>query len=291
MKFLPDAVGRKVARQILVGRKHSPAILFVGGVAGVITSTVMACKATLRIEDVLKDTQNKQEAVRELKHDDYSEDDRKKDLAYLQIRNVVAITKLYAPSVIVGVVSIGALVGSHQILTKRNAALTAAYAALEKGFRDYRKRVIDAIGEEKEEKLYYPREEIEETDEKGKKTKTSVALPGTPSIYARFFDEYNKNWNPNPEYNMAFLKAQQNYANDMLLARGHVFLNEIYDALGLERSKPGAVVGWVTSADGDNFIDFGIFNGKNKAARLFVNGGEPSILLDFNVDGVIYDKI
>lgn len=291
MKFLPDTVARKVARQVLVGRKHSPTILFVGGVAGVITSTVLACRATLKLEEVLAETQENIETAQTLQHDNYSEDDRKKDLAYLQIRNVVSITKLYAPAVIVGVVSISALVGSHQILTKRNAALTAAYAALEKGFKDYRKRVIDAIGEEKEEKLYYPRKEIEDVDESGKKTKVNHATEHTASIYARFFDEYNRNWNRNPEYNMAFLKAQQNYANDMLLARGHVFLNEVYDSLGMERTTAGAVVGWVVSKDGDNYIDFGIFNGKNERARVFVNGGEPSILLDFNVDGVIYDKI
>jgi hypothetical protein len=63
--------------------------------------------------------------------------------------------------------------------------------------------------------------------------------------------------------------------------------------LGIDRSKAGSVVGWVITKEGtgDNFIDFGVFDGDNPRARDFVNGREGSILLDFNVDGVIYDKI
>jgi hypothetical protein len=85
-----------------------------------------------------------------------------------------------------------------------------------------------------------------------------------------------------------FLQCQQNYFNQQLKARGHVFLNEIYDAIGLERSKAGTIVGWVTDGNGDGYIDFGMFE---DASRRFINGIEPSILLDFNVDGVIYDLI
>jgi hypothetical protein len=117
--------------------------------------------------------------------------------------------------------------------------------------------------------------------------------PDDPSIYARFFDPTSPSWSKEPEYNLIFLKCQQNYANDLLKSRGHVFLNEVYDMLGMERSKAGAVVGWLLSKNGDtdNFVNFGVFDGREQVARDFVNGREGAILLDFSVDGVIYDGI
>ena len=84
---------------------------------------------------------------------------------------------------------------------------------------------------------------------------------------------------------------QQTFFNDLLLSRGHLFLNEVYDQIGIDRTKAGQVVGWVVSKDGDNFVDFGLFDGSTQEKRMFVNGHENSVLLDFNVDGVIYDKI
>ena len=135
---------------------------------------------------------------------------------------------------------------------------------------------------------------VMEMNEKGKtvtstKTIETVDKDGI-SQYARFFDESCINWSKTPEYNLMFLNGQQNFANDLLNARGHVFLNEVYDMLGIPRSQAGAVVGWVKGV-GDDYIDFGIFEGKTAAARAFVNGAERNILIDFNVDGVIYDLI
>jgi hypothetical protein len=179
-------------------------------------------------------------------------------------------------------------------MTKRAVALTAAYGALEKGFNEYRGRVIEKYGEEEDRNLRYGSQQIEVVDPKsGKKKMLTRVSSDIPSIYARFFDVSSSSWNKEPEYNLMFLQCQQNYANDKLHARGHVFLNEVYDMLGLERSKAGAVVGWILSKNGetDNYIDFGVFDGKTQSARDFVNGFEGSILLDFNVDGVIYDKI
>jgi hypothetical protein len=202
---------------------------------------------------------------------------------------------LYAPAIACGALSIGALAGSHRVLTKRNLALTAAYSAVEKGFNDYRTRVVEEFGEDKDRELRYGTDTEKITTEgKDGKTKTKevkIVGPNSASVYARFFDEYCKNWKRQPEYNLLFLQCQQNYANDLLQSRGHIFLNEVYDMIGIDRSKAGAVVGWVISKDGDNFVDFGIFDGDNPKARDFVNGREGSILLDFNVDGVIYDKI
>lgn len=293
MRFIPNALSAKVARQVLQSRKHSPTFLFAAGVTGVTCSTVLACRATLKLEDVLTRAQHDLAIAKELEHEDYSDQDRKKDTAIIYVRSAVAVGTLYAPAVLVGAASISALTASHAILSRRNVALTAAYAALEKGFSEYRERVIEKYGEEEDRKLRYEMETVIVDDDKGVAKPVLRAAPGAESIYARFFDPFSKSWSKEPEYNLLFLKAQQNYANDLLRSRGHVFLNEVYDMLGIERSQAGQVVGWVISKNsnrGDNFIDFGIFDGDN-SSRDFVNGREGSILLDFNVDGVIWDKI
>jgi hypothetical protein len=294
MKLVPVVIGRTIARNTLLAQKNSPGVLFGAGVVGMVGSTVLACRATLKMETVLDEAKNKLDTAKTLEHKDYSERDRQRDISLIYFQSSVKIARLYIPAVVVGSVSIAALTRSHNILTSRNVALTAAYSALEKGFGEYRARVVEKYGEEEDQRLRYGVREVEITDEKTGKTKTveRVALDD-PSVYARFFDNYSTSWEKEPEYNLFFLKSQQNYANDLLRSRGHVFLNEVYDMIGIPRSKAGAVVGWILSRNGetDNYINFGIFDGRTGQARDFVNGLEGAILLDFNVDGVIYDKI
>lgn len=297
LKALATTVSSTVGRQLLKGQKHSPTILFAGGVVGVITTTVLAARATLKLEEVLDHSAKNRELADDLlsqNRKDYTADDHQKDVAYIKVKTAVNIAKLYGPTVILGLVSIGALAGSHNILSKRNAALTAAYGAMKKGFDEYRKRVVDELGEDKDREFRYGSEsrEIVEETETGPQTRTVQRAKHGSSIYARLFGQDSSNsWSPTPEYNLLFLKSQQNMANDQLRARGHVFLNEVYDSLGLERSKEGAIVGWVWD-NGDGYIDFGIFDRQMTPQALdFFTGHEGQILLDFNVDGVIYDKI
>jgi hypothetical protein len=294
MQFIPAVVGQTVARNTLLVQKASPGLLFGAGIVGTVASTVLACRATLKMNEVLDESKDKLHTAKTLVHDNYSEQDRRRDVSLIYFQTSVKVVRLYGPAVIVGGLSIAALTSSHNILTRRNAALTAAYAALDKGFKEYRARVVAKYGEEEDQHLRYGTREIEVIDpETNKKTKVVRVAPGDPSIYARFFDDNSTEWSKEPEYNMLFLKAQQNFANDLLHHRGHVFLNEVYDMLGLERSKAGAVVGWIISKNGstDNFINFGVFDDKSDRARDFVNGFEGAILLDFNVDGLIFDKL
>lgn len=286
MKFIPSVVTSKVARQILVAQKHSPRILFAAGIAGGITSTVLACRATLKLTPVLDDLEYAVNDVK--KYRDEHSTDYYKDLTYVYARGAYNVTRLYAPAVAVGSLSVAALTGSHVTLTRRNASLTAAYAATSKAFDDYRERVKEELGEEKERDIKHAMKLTETVDENGKKVKVMTADPNKWSMYARFFDESSSSWQKNPELNRIFVQAQQNYANHLLHARGHVFLNEVYDMLGLARSKAGAIVGWAVSDHGDNYIDFGMFEAANAD---FVNGWERSVLLDFNVDGNILDLI
>jgi hypothetical protein len=284
-----------IGRIILKTGKHSPTILFVGGVVGVVATTVLASRGTLQFQkDVLELKADLDTAKEVLARDSeaYTREDYNKDVVTLNAKLVVAASKRYAPAVFVGFISIAMLTKSHRILTSRNAAVTAAYAALEKGFDEYRRRVVQEYGEEIDRRLRFSRDlELKpKLDSAGKEIKSS-RNPYDYSVYARFFDQTCKDYNSESEYNFMFLRAKQNYANDLLRSRGHVFLNEVYSMLGFEHSKAGAVVGWIISSEGDNFIDFGIFDHDRERARAFVNGHESAILLDFNVDGVIYDKI
>ena len=137
-----------------------------------------------------------------------------------------------------------------------------------------------------------------ELDEDGKEKTSKVTVntvdPNELSEFARFYDDGCTGWTKDPELNLAFLKKQQCWANDLLKSRGWLTLNEVYDMLGITRTAAGMVVGWIYDEKhpvGDNFVDFGIYDINNEANRRFVNGLERTILLDFNVDGNIYDKI
>jgi hypothetical protein len=282
MNIIPNAMSRQVFRSALILKKHSPSIMFVGGVVGVVTSTVLACKATLKLPDALTEMQAELDEVKY-----HVDEPDSKDIAYVYAKNIAYIARIYAPAVVVGVVSISSLTGSHIALNKRNAGLTAAYAALSKAYGEYRERISEEFGEQKEKDIYHAAL-VEKVKSEDGKEEIAVVDPNKWSPYARFFDECSPNWQKNAELNRLFVQCQQNYANHLLHARGHVFLNEIYDMLGLERSKAGAVVGWVINNEGDNYIDFGMYQA---SSNRFVNGEERTVLLDFNVDGVIYDKI
>lgn len=292
MKLIPASVALKMSRQMLSLQKSSPNLLFGAGIVGAVGSTVLACRATLRVEEVLTEIQGTLETVKTTQHHDYSEKDRSKDEYVVKVQGALALAKLYAPAIALGVVSVAALTKSHTILNERNAALTAAYAAIERSFAEYRSRVVDKYGEVADQHMRYGVEKGDFVDPDTGRTRKIDRVDGevVPSQYARFFDPLCSLWQKEPEYNRLFLKCQQNYANDLLHARGHLFLNEVYQMLGLDHSKAGAVTGWILSDEGDNFVDFGVFTGTD-AVRDFVNGREGSILLDFNVDGLIYDKI
>lgn len=293
LKFVSEPIVNAMGRNALLAQKASPGVLFGVGIVGMVGSSVLACRATLKVEALKAETNAKLELAKTMEHVDYSEEDRRRDVALIYFQSGVKFARLYAPAIVVAGVAIIALTRSHNILTKRNAALTAAYGALDRGFREYRSRVVAKYGEDQDRDFRYGTEQVEIVDPVTKKKKiVTRAASGEPSIYARFFDGGSASWSKEPEYNLIFLQAQQNWANNLLHARGHVFLNDVYDMLGIPRSEAGAVVGWILLPDGttDNYIDFGIFDGSEKA-RDFVNGHEGAILLDFNVDGVVYDKI
>lgn len=303
-----------LSKTVFSVRKHSPEILMVTGVVGVITSAVMACKATTKASGIIEEAKSQVETVhdilerKDISEETYSVEDSKKDLAIIYAQTAVKFIKLYAPSVILGMTSLTAMITSNRILRNRNVALAAAYTTVDTAFKSYRKRVADRFGEEVEKEIRHNVKamKIEEktTDENGKektvKKTVKVADLAPYSPYAKIFDEYNPNWQKDPEYNLMFIKSVENYANDMLKSKRRLFLNEVYDMLGFEKTKAGQVVGWVYDPEdpvGDNYVDFGLYDiythNPREAERksAFVNGYERSCILDFNVDGNIWEMM
>lgn len=298
---------RTFSKMSLKLKKHSPEVLIVAGVVGVVTSAVMACKATTKLNAILDDSKKEIDQIHycsdhpEELAKEYTVEDSKKDLTIVYTQTGIQLVKLYAPAVVLGALSLSAIIASNNILRKRNVALTAAYATIDKSFKNYRSRVIERFGEELDKELKYnvKAKEIEETvidkdgNEKTVKKTVNVAYP-EHSDYARFFDESCAGWEKDAELNLMFLKRQQEYANEKLRANGYLFLNDVYEMLGFQKTKAGQIVGWIYDEDnviGDNMVDFGIYDLYDEKKRDFVNGYERSILLDFNVDGNILDML
>lgn len=288
-----------VAKNQFLIKKYSPEILLGFGLVTATAMSIELIRETMKLQPVLDESNAKISQVRQaLKEDKSFEKEYKKELFYAYVSKGVNVAKLYTPAVLLGAVSVTSILSSYKIIKGRNVAIMAAYKVVDSSFKKYRSRVIEALGEEKDYEFSHgtTKNKIEEEQkESGQKLPTKGYYD--PSQYARFFDETNSYWSPIPEYNLLFLRSQQNYANDKLRSRstGHLFLNEVYDMLGLPHTSEGAFVGWKITKDGknDNRVDFGLFDraSTNPGVRAFVNGLEPAVLLDFNVDGIIYDLI
>lgn len=279
----------KGSRALLVTKKHSPLLLTIGGVAGGIVSTVLAAKATLKLSEEIDWIQAGLEVASEEK-EFITERAHIQNLAYVYTKGGIAIVKLYGPAITVGAVSIAAIIGGHGIMQRRNAGLMVAYVGVEKAYEQFKKKVEEKYGAEATVDLMNTVQHEKFVNEEGEAVEILHVDPEGPSMYGRFFDEFSTQYKKDADYNRVFLRAQQRMANDLLQARGHVFLNDIYDALGFDRTPGGSIVGWVIRKDGggDNFIDFGLMKPGNER---FVNGSERVAFLDFNVDGIIYNLI
>lgn len=286
-------------------KKHSPEILITAGVIGTVASAVMACKATTKLSDILEDSKEQINQVHNFLENDkipesqYSKEDGNKDLAIIYAQTGIKLVKLYAPAVALGALSITGIVASNSILRKRNIALAAAYTTVDKTFKRYRNNVIDRFGEKIDKELRYgiKAREIEEIvvdDDGNEKTVKKTVEAADPvsmySDYAKIYDAGCNGWTKDAEFNLMFLRHTQAQANDILKRRGYLFLNEVYDMLGFQRTKAGQVMGWIYDEEnpvGDNFVDFGIYNTDIEKARDFVNGIERVIILDFNVTNIL----
>ena len=294
-------------------KKYSPEILLGVGIVGVGVSTVLACKATLKVESILdeyEEYKGKIEDGMELNEAgevSYPVEVAKKDIRVLKANTAVQFVKLYGPSVTLMGASIGCILGAYRIMSKRQVALMAAYKVMEEAFTTYRGRVVKELGETKDAHFMYGTDTIEETstvlDENGKKKKETTQreeiVPGAKlSGFARVFgpekpDQYGSwegstQWSPVHEYNISFLERKEEHFNDQLVANDFVAANEVLKELGFPQTTAGMVAGWRNkSANGDGYISFrprGIDGNWN-----FGKDGD-SIIIDLNIDGIIFDE-
>lgn len=296
------SVNGVTSKAVMKLKKHSPEILVVAGIAGTVVSAVLACKATTKVAEILDETKGALDTIHggmetgAINGQEYTNEDGKKDTVVVYAQTGMKLAKLYGPAIILGTLSITSILASNNILRKRNVALGAAYAAIDKSFKEYRGRVIERFGEQVDTELKYgikakKFEEIEVDPETGKEKKVKktvmVADPNLQSDYAVYFDSKSRNYETNPDYNRMFLKAQQAFANDKLQTRGHLFLNEVLDDLDLPRTPAGQIVGW-TKDGPDGYVNFRIVEVERETED---GRHEPALLLDFNVEGNIWEKM
>lgn len=322
----PKTLSAMLAKTKMLVSKHSPEIWIGAGVITVLGGTILACRASMKLEAVMEGHEVEREMLdadfedAKLYTDSTSEEgiekrqvqegeevtimtekQYKKECALITLSTAGELAQMYAPSVLMISGGIAMIVGGHRILQKRHAVLLAAYTALDDAFTKYRQRVADRYGSDVEDDIYTGRTYIEEkhteVDENGKKKKVveKIPVPGDSiSPYAVYFSpETTKEWTNSPSYNHTFLVCQQNSANNMLQRNGFLFLKDVYDMLGIDPTPTSVVCGWILpeqdgeESEGDDYIDFGITE---------VRGDDPenregAILLDFNCQGMIYDKI
>ncbi len=312
---MKETLVRAFAKAKLGIRKHSPEILVVSGVIGLVAAGVLACKETTHLDEVLAKGEERLDNLAEKMNklddvvdqlpedekDDYrlTEEEEKKEVAAVWIKNGFSIAKLYAPSIILAVASIAGILGGFGILKKREAALSLAFAEMSAAYATLKTRLKESVGEEKAKEIIngISKEMKEVIDDNG----TPVVAEVKSSNPVK--DPYTYEWNEvttrdtgayigDPVTDLAFLKGVEASVNSKLRnLTGFVFLNDVLDDLGLPKNKIGQEVGWVMQPNdehqGDNYIDFGIeaVDEMNKETMRFTR----RYILHFNCDGYIID--
>lgn len=283
--------------------KHAPTILSITASAGVIATGYLAWKAGTRFEDVEgRDWDRRKECLKNadiIPDEDVPKIERKNRILF-----ILDTVRTVAPAAIVGAATITMIYFSNSISKKRLAAMGAAYATLQTAFDGYKRTMVEALGKESVDKILKPKlpnvgksaEEILSSDNKSDAAYVSDAVVNSLkalSPYARIIAEESSTcWDPNEDYTSQNLAAVQLWANRRLERKGHLFLNEIFDQLGLSRTREGAVVGWLKNGEGDGYVSFGDFDASiYRVPSDDYTRVDSNFIVDFNVDGVIWDRI
>ena len=304
---LATKAGQILVKTKLGIKKHSPEILVAAGIGTGIIAAIVACKQTIKANDIVAEARKSLQNIEDVKElaanneVEYTEENEQEDRKTIGMQIAVGMVKTYALPVGLGVLSITCILAGHHILKKRNVALAAAYSALSTDFMNYRKRVVDKYGKDVDfmlknglEKQIVANQVVDPETGEVKETKEEVLTYEGDKLsqYARVFDEVGSTqWTPSADHNRAFLLMEQNYFNERIRTRGYIFLNEVYERLGFRPTKAGSVVGWVYQNADYEGIDFGIFTAHTQKAAEFLEGTEPSIILDFNVQGDILSLV
>ena len=304
---LATKAGQILVKTKLGIKKHSPEILVAAGIGTGIVAAIVACKQTIKANDIVAEARKSLQNIEDVKElaanneVEYTEENEQEDRKTIGMQVSVGVVKTYALPVGLGILSITCILAGHHILKKRNVALAAAYSALSTDFMNYRKRVVDKYGKDVDfmlknglEKQIVANQVVDPETGEVKETKEEVLTYEGDKLsqYARVFDEVGSTqWTPSADHNRAFLLMEQNYFNERIRTRGYIFLNEVYERLGFRPTKAGSVVGWVYQNADYEGIDFGIFTAHTQKAAEFLEGTEPSIILDFNVQGDILSLV
>lgn len=290
---LPVQVTRGLGSARFTLKQHGPTIMAFTAAAGVIVTVAEAIRATNKSQGVFDKIASEVEMAK-LNSEGKADVEVTKDVTRVYLKHSKTLAEIYWPTAVGAAGSITLMLVSHTLMKRRQAGILAAYTMMDTAYKAYRARVAEIVGEEDEKKIYDAIKTKPAVDAVTGETLEACEIDyedNRPSPYSRFFDPTNPNWEKTPEYNRFFLHAQQTYWNDRLHAVGFVFLNEVYESLGFERSQAGQVVGWRLNGDGDGYVDFGMNFISDENVRAFVNALEPVIHLDFNVDGIIVGQI
>lgn len=312
MKFpikLPNKITRLAGRALLKGKQASPEICVIAGIIGCGAAVAVAVKKTWTKKDELQkaasDVKCTKIALNDAKKNEDEEaiKEEKKELVKVSKTLVKTSVRTYWIPTVIFISSIGMIWGGRTILRKELSAVTAAYATLMDIHNKYRQRVIEEFGAEKDQEFEYGVKMVDAVDaENGEVIKKAIVdRRNSISQYARWFDEgmfdsstgqwliRNYAWKDDPLLNYATILDCQNTANNLLKAKGYLFLNEVYKMLGLPPTVDGQIVGWDMCGKGDKMIDFMVFEGPHQLPvnKLFCEGKTRNCLLDFNVDGPI----
>jgi hypothetical protein len=314
LRSLKKLAGPRVGLATLTVKKYSPELMVASGLGSGLLAAILLARAHKKSEEQFSNVFEQLDAIRDAIEENnflveeaeatdqelpegahiIEKTEEVKTLIPLYLTFVKQAAVLYGPSILLGLLSVGMIVGSHGILKRRNQALFSTIVVLERGFNVYRERVRKELGEDGDNRFLYGLESRKETiittDKDGKKKKKRVTKDVlseglSPLMYQRNFDSTNLNWKNSERTNHFWLGVVQGMMNDQLEAEGYVILNDVYKALGIDKTPEGAVVGWSLAADGDDFIDFGVEKPWNDYRP------DGSIRLDFNVNGSVYEYI
>ena len=273
--------------------KNKPAIFTGAGVVLLIGGNVLSAWGAFKAKDILDEPMPEIEDETEARKE--------------AVKKGAKVVGYFAPAAASTALGAGFVVHGHKLQGKELAAAMSAYSILSASLEEYRGRVAEKVGEEEERNLFdgnvkkkIDMVDIPEEGGKPKKHKEEVLVkakfPNSP--YAAVFDDISPDWTRNRSENLYFIRCQEITANRKLQTRGYLFLNEVLDMLGLPYNPAGQFVGWIDEAyEGSKHghVDFGLsevyLEDEMEPDRDELGNPEPSLWLDFKVDGEIWDKI
>lgn len=302
MKFKEamNAVGLFGKKTVFNLKKYSPEILTGGAIVLGIGTVVMTWVAARKTDKALEEPKRIIEQAKSMEIDQfYTKEDQKHDILLGYRKGAVAIIKLYGPVALMGASTVACILGSHRILSGRNAGLIAANSILSKEFEDYRGKVIEKYGKEEDHQLRFgdKMEQLTETitDENGEEKTVATEKPRkgySNETTARIFDESCPAWKKDVLYNIGELKNLSGQLNDKLKADRILFLNDVYELLGYSKTQAGYQLGWVYDPRDEfkTYVDFGLPFEDHEWVHQMMAENQRCFWLDFNCKEIVWSK-